>query len=182
MGVVGVVAGMFVLILSDAQSLNTPAANAFLGDVLALIGSTGYGVSNVLVEKYVANTSVSEVLSQMGMYGTLVSIIQLFVLERQEVLDAPWSAASIGVLAVFGILSFSFYTLAPVLFRMAGATFFNISLQTSNLYGLIIGLVFFDAKMTVLYGVAYVLFIVGILVYNTKAPLYLDQLEKKVDV
>lgn len=54
------------------------AANILLGDGLVLISATLYAVSNVCQEYTVKNLSRVEFLGMVGLFGTLISGIQMY--------------------------------------------------------------------------------------------------------
>ena len=60
---------------------------------------------------------------------------------------------------------FTFYSVAPVLFRMASAAFFNISLLTANFWGLCIGIKVFGYTIFWMYGIAFACIILGLVLY-----------------
>jgi len=135
-----------------------------------LIGATLYGVSNVWEEAAVRQFPVYHVLSQLGMFGSLVSGIQLVILERKQIASTDWNAEIVGLILAFDVCLFTFYTLTPHLFRLAGATYFNLSLLTSDIYGLAFGVFLFGSSLTIWYPIAYVWIVFGILVYHLKSP------------
>ena len=57
--------------------LSVPASNILLGDGLVLVSATLYAVSNVCQEYTVKNLSREEFLGMVGLFGTLISGIQL---------------------------------------------------------------------------------------------------------
>ncbi|CAG8808985.1 10706_t:CDS:2, partial [Racocetra persica] len=61
-----------------------PAPNQLLGDIFALIGASCYGLSNVYEEFCVKKRPLHEVVGQMGIWGTIISCIQLCALELHE--------------------------------------------------------------------------------------------------
>jgi len=78
-------------------------------------------------------------------------------------------------MVAFNACLFTFYSLAPYVFRIAGATFLNLSLLTSDIYGFILGIVIFHAKMTVWYPVAFAWIAVGIVLYNSRQVMTRDE-------
>lgn len=53
------------------------ASNILLGDCLVLISATLYAVSNVCQEYTVKNLSRVEFLGMIGLFGTIISTIQM---------------------------------------------------------------------------------------------------------
>ena len=57
--------------------------------------------------------------------------------------QATWSGMNIGLLVAYTAAMFILYTVAPLLYRLASSTYYNISLLTSDFYGLLFGLFLF---------------------------------------
>lgn len=58
-------------------------------------------------------------------------------------------------------------TVVPILLRMASAAFFNISLLTANFWGVVIGVRVFGYTIQKYYPAAFVLIILGLIIYFT---------------
>ncbi|GJJ69869.1 solute carrier family 35, member F1/2 [Entomortierella parvispora] len=167
LGVFLAMVGMGFLIWSDmVAGKDFPGSDYVKGDLFCLLGATLYAVSNVYQEFLVRQTPMYEVVGQLGFWATILNGIQLAILERHEIRNVDWTPEVIGYMVGFDIALFIMYSLSPVLFRLSSATFFNLSLLTSDFYGLLFGLFLFNAKINKLYPIAYVLIIGGILVYN----------------
>ncbi|KAF9577956.1 hypothetical protein BGW38_006517, partial [Lunasporangiospora selenospora] len=52
----------------------------------------------------------------------------------------------VAAIVGFDVALFVMYSVMPLLFRLSSATFVNLSLLTSDFYGLVFGLIFFNAK------------------------------------
>ena len=110
-----------------------------------------------LQERLLRLASTAECLGLLGAFGSAVSLAQLLLLERSELLSlaapapagggpappALWSAAVVGPACGFSLALFAFYSLAPGLLRGAGAGLLNLSLLTSDLYTAAARLLFF---------------------------------------
>ncbi|KAG0242057.1 hypothetical protein B0O80DRAFT_500151 [Mortierella sp. GBAus27b] len=167
LGIVVGMVGMGFLIWSDVEAgRNFPGTDYVKGDLFCILGATLYAVSNVYQEFLVRQRPLYEVLGQLGMWATLVNGVQLMVLERQELGQVNWTPQVVGCIVGFDVAMFIMYSMSPVLIRLSSATFFNLSLLTSDFYGLLFGLFLFGSKINRLYPIAYVLIIVGIVVYN----------------
>lgn len=81
-------AGLGILVYDDAvkNGSNTAGVNPLLGDLLCLLAATLYAISNVGQEATVKKFSREEFLAMVGLYGTVINGVQLFVeaLERWE--------------------------------------------------------------------------------------------------
>ena len=109
------------------------------GDLFALLGATCYGMSNVIEEFLVSKRPLYEVVGQLGFWGMLIDGAQTGIFDRPSYATAVWNGQVYGYLTGFTLLLTIFYTTAPIMFRMASAAFFNISLLTGNFWGVVIG-------------------------------------------
>jgi len=147
------------------SSIGGGAVDALKGNLFMLLGATFYGLSNVTEEFLVSKRPLYEVVGQLGFWGMLINGVQASIFDRDQFQSAVWNSKVGGYIAGFTICLFTFYSLAPVLFRMASAAFFNISLLTSNFWGLLIGIKVFGYTIMWLYGVAFTCIVVGLVIY-----------------
>lgn len=166
LGVLICVAGLGLLVTSDSRTdKNYPAERKVLGDMLMLIGSTGYGLSNSLEEMFVRKRPLYEVVGQMGLWGTLINALQGAALEHDLYHQINWDGKNIGYLAGYTCAMLFLYTLAPILYRLSSSPFYNLSILTSDFYGLCFGLGLFGYSPYWLYFVAYPMVLIGLIVY-----------------
>lgn len=87
-------------------------------------------------------------------------------MERKSLRSISWSPQL--VLAYVGntTASFIFYTLGPFVLKMSGATLFNLSLLTSDMWAVLIKLFIYKQQVNWLYYSAYALVAVGIFIYS----------------
>ncbi|KAG0362394.1 hypothetical protein BC939DRAFT_474463 [Gamsiella multidivaricata] len=167
LGVFIAMVGMGFLIWSDMEAgKNFPGSDYIKGDIFCIIGASLYAFSNVGQEYLVRQKPMYEVVGQLGFWGTIINGIQLAILERHELQTVNWTPSVVGYIIGFDIAMFMMYSVSPLLFRLSSATFFNLSLLTSDFYGLLFGLFLFNATINKLYPIAYVLIILGIIIYN----------------
>ncbi|KAL9631260.1 MAG: hypothetical protein Q9164_005990, partial [Protoblastenia rupestris] len=134
LGILICIGGVGILFASDHLTQGaTPAGevsrgNQLKGDLFALAGATFYGLANVAEEYLVSTSPLYEVIGQLGLFGTLISGTQTGIFDRPAFRSASWSPASKigGYLTGYTLSLTLFYSLAPILFRMASAAFFNI--------------------------------------------------------
>ncbi|SGZ21568.1 BQ5605_C021g09382 [Microbotryum silenes-dioicae] len=158
--------GLGLLVASDdITDKNYPANNRVLGDILMLIGATGYGLSNSLEEFFVRQRPLYEVVGQMGFWGSIINAIQGVALEHHLFHTSSWSGRNIGYLVGYTCCMLFLYSTAPVLYRLASSPFYNISLLSSDFYGLCFGLALFGYSPYWLYFVAYALVLIGLVAY-----------------
>lgn len=167
LGILVACGGMGMLLGSDAMtgSNNYDTPDKLKGDLFGLAGATCYGLSNVFEEWYVSKRPMYEVLSFMGFIGIFVGGATAAIFDRHTFEQATWNGATIGYIVGYTLALFIFYSLAPFLLRMGSAAFFDISLLTGNFWGTIIGIHVFGYTVQYLYPVAFVLIIIGLIVY-----------------
>ena len=167
LGILVCCGGMGILLASDAiqGNNNYDPDNALKGDLFALAGATLYGLSNVFEEWFVSKRPMYEVLAMLGLFGVIINGITAAIFDRDTFQGATWNADVAGWLVGYTLVLFLFYTLAPLILRMGSAAFFDISLLTANFWGVIIGIHVFGYSIYYLYPIAFVLIIVGLVIY-----------------
>ncbi|KAI9376727.1 hypothetical protein BJX61DRAFT_157432 [Aspergillus egyptiacus] len=168
-GILVCIGGMGVLIASDhIQGTNggdVPRGDQIKGDMFALLGATFYGLANTGEEYFVSTAPVYEVIGQMGFFGMIINGVQAAIFDRRDIQHAHWNGKVGGYLTGYTLCLSIFYSTAPLLFRLASAAFFNISLLTMNFWGVIIGIEVFKYTVHWMYPIAFVLIIIGQLIY-----------------
>jgi len=169
-GILICVGGMGLLLASDhiTNSANTgvvSSADQLKGDLFALLGATFYGLANVSEEFLVSKRPLYEVVGQMGFWGMIINGVQAAIFDRDSFRAATWDGHVAGYLVGYTLALTLFYTLAPLMFRLASAAFFNISLLTGNFWGVVIGIKVFGLPIYFLYPIAFVMIMVGLVVY-----------------
>ncbi|CAG8673461.1 17924_t:CDS:2, partial [Acaulospora morrowiae] len=154
-------AGIGFLIQEDMNSASDPIR----GDIYCIISATFYAISNVMEEYLVRTRPWYEVLGQMGFWGTFISLIQIFVLERQELITTEWNWQNASLLAAVAIMMIIIYIGIPILFKLSSATFFNLSFLTSDFYSLAFSLILFHVVMHPLYPLAATCTLLGLVIF-----------------
>ncbi|KAI0792097.1 DUF914-domain-containing protein [Abortiporus biennis] len=188
LGVVVCVGGLGMLVASDEiTDKDWPAMSRAKGDVFMLVGATLYGFTNATEEFFVRKSPLYEVVGQLGMWGTLINGIQMAGLEHNDMKTATWSGINIGLLVAYTSAMFILYTVAPILYRMASSAYYNLSLLSSDFYGLLFGLFLFHYSVYWLYFPAFAVVILGLIIYfwvatpeeqgklNPQAPEYVNK-------
>jgi len=166
LGIFICVGGLGMLVASDELTdKDWPALSRAKGDVFMLVGASLYGFTNATEEFFVRRSPLYEVVGQLGMWGTLINGIQAASLEHNGMKHASWNGATIGILIAYTASMFILYTVAPILYRMASSAFYNLSLLSSDFYGLLFGLFLFHYKVYWLYFVAFTVVILGLIIY-----------------
>ncbi|KAG9311881.1 solute carrier family 35 member SLC35F1/F2/F6 [Chiua virens] len=166
LGVVISIAGLGLLIISDlVTGKDGRADNRAMGDALMVVAATIFGITNATEEFFVRHSPLYEVVGQFGMWGTVTTGIQALLLEREAAIRAPWDSETIGLVFLFTLSLFVFFSVAPLLYRTASSSYLNMSLLTSDFYGLILGLFLFHYTPYWLYFPAFAVVMSGLLIY-----------------
>ncbi|CAO3583183.1 unnamed protein product [Absidia cylindrospora] len=167
LGVFIALCGLGMLVASDViTGRNYAASDAVKGDLFCLLGATLYGVSNVSEEILARKHPLYEVIGMFTFFATFINLVQLMILERNEFSSLVGQPEAVGMIVVYTVCMFILYSLAPVMFRLGSAVLYNLSILTSDFYGLIFGLGLFGYSVTVMYPFAYVVIIIGIAIYH----------------
>lgn len=169
-GILVCIGGFGILLASDhitGASDTGPISrgNQIKGDLFALLGATFYGFSNVVEEFLVSKRPLYEVVGQLGFWGMIINGTQAGIFDRKSFRTATWDGKVGGYLTGYTLILSLFYSLAPLVFRLASAAFFNISLLTSNFWGVAIGVKVFGYSIHWMYPIAFVCIIGGLVVY-----------------
>lgn len=166
-GIVLACGGFAILIASDyiTKSNNYAPANALKGDLFCLLAQTLYAFSNTFEEFLVSKRPMYEVIGQLAFWGMMINGVQAAIFDRNSIRDADWDGKTAGYIVGYTLLLFIFYTLAPIVFRMSSAAFFNIGLLTGTFWGIVVGTQVFGYHIHYLYPIAFVLIILGHFVY-----------------
>ncbi|KAI4144306.1 MAG: hypothetical protein L6R39_004240 [Caloplaca ligustica] len=170
-GILICVGGVGILIASDhitgASDPMNPISKGdqVKGDLFALLGAFCYGLTNVAEEFLVSKRPLYEVVGQLAFWGMIWNGAQAGIFDRHSFRTATWNGKVGGYLAGYTLILAMFYSLAPLMFRLASAAFFNVSLLTGNFWGVCIGVKVFHLQIHWMYPIAFVCIIGGLLVY-----------------
>lgn len=167
-GVVLCISGAVCLMLTDGGGEKANAPNEIVGDVIALSAAVFYGISQVGQEYLVKKYSWTEYLGMIGLFGVCISGMQVLIIERNLVRSISWTWQIGLIFAAFGLCQYLYYTIMPFVMRLSSATVVNLSLLTSDLYTLIVGLFLFGYKFSYIYFVAFAGIFIGLITYNIK--------------
>jgi len=172
-GVVICILGLGVLILSDALHVGGGIAGGeagperWKGDLLCLAGASLYAVSNVAQEASIKGGDRVEFLGMLGLWGTAINGVQLLVLELDTLRSIQWTGSIVGLIVGFALCLFAMYVLTSHFLSAGDATLFNLSMLTSDLWAVLVGVLLFGQGLSWLYFVALLVIIVGIVLYNS---------------
>ncbi|KAG9306753.1 hypothetical protein G9A89_005653 [Geosiphon pyriformis] len=182
LGILICVAGIVTVIKGDfdtKRSSNFGGTDYVKGDIFCIVGATFYALSVVGEEWLVSQFPIWEILGQLGLWGSVLTTAQLLILERKELLDITWSPGLVGFITAYSIAMFLLYSTTPQFLRFSSATFFNLSLLTSDVYGLFFGLYLYNYKMNSLYPISYACTMIGCTIYYIYPAPELKIIEKK---
>uniref|UniRef100_G3PJ23 Info solute carrier family 35 member F2, like n=1 Tax=Gasterosteus aculeatus aculeatus TaxID=481459 RepID=G3PJ23_GASAC len=159
---VGAMVGADLLAGRDQGS----TSNILLGDGLVLLSASLYAVSNVCQEYTVKNLSRVEFLGMVGLFGTIISTVQMVILERNAVGNLQWSW-QVGLLfSAYGLCMYALYSCMPIVVKMSSATAVNLSLLSADLFSLFCGIFLFQYNFSGLYLVSLVAILIGFITFN----------------
>ncbi|KAF5737464.1 solute carrier family 35 member F1-like isoform X1 [Tripterygium wilfordii] len=167
LGAVVCVLGLGLVLLSDAGVGGGGGSRPLLGDVLVIAGTIFFASSNVGEEFFVKKKDRVEVVSMLGVFGLVVSIIQLSILELKSLESIKWSADIILAIAGYTFSCSMFYTITPFVLKFSGATLFNLSLLTSDMWAVVFKIFFYHQEVDWLYYLAFSVVAVGLIIYST---------------
>ncbi|XP_029026585.1 solute carrier family 35 member F2-like isoform X2 [Betta splendens] len=159
---VGAMVGADLLAGRDQGS----TSNLLLGDGLVLFSASLYAVSNVCQEYTVKNLSREEFLGMVGLFGTVISAIQMVVLERHEVASVQWSW-QVGLLfSGYALCMYALYSIMPLVVKVSSAASVNLSMLTADLFSLFCGIFLFQYNFSGLYLVSLAVILIGFITFN----------------
>ncbi|EQC38564.1 hypothetical protein SDRG_04269 [Saprolegnia diclina VS20] len=174
-GVALCLSGITFLMISDivrAQDQVDASTDwhALFGDLLCLLGSTIYAISNVAQEHCVKTKSRREFLGMLGLFGFALSAVQAYAYERHTFEAIEWSTGSVIFFIGYVLGLFLMYSVTSVMLREGDAAIFNMSLLTSDFFGVVAGVYLFQQSLSWLYCVGFVFIISGLVVYSRAPP------------
>ncbi|KAK8364957.1 hypothetical protein V6Z12_A02G018100 [Gossypium hirsutum] len=166
-GVIVCVAGLVMVVFSDVHAGDrSGGSNPRKGDLLVIAGATLYAISNVSEEFLVKNADRVELMSFLGLFGAIISAIQISIVERNELKSIHWTAGAAFPFLGFSLAMFLFYSFVPVLLKMSGSTMLNLSLLTSDMWAVVIRIFAYHEKVDWMYFLAFVAVAVGLIIYS----------------
>ncbi|KAL5703365.1 hypothetical protein ACHQM5_028464 [Ranunculus cassubicifolius] len=166
-GVAICVVGLVMVVFSDVhRSDRAGGSHPLRGDLIVIAGATLYGVTNVSEEFLVKSADKVEIMAMLGLFGAIISGIQISILERGELRSIHWSAGAILPFTGFAAAMFLFYSTVPILLKLSGSTMLNLSLLTSDMWAVLIRIFAYHEKVDWLYFIAFFAVVVGLVIYS----------------
>ncbi|GFQ06844.1 solute carrier family 35 member f2 [Phtheirospermum japonicum] len=103
----------------------------------------------------VKKKDLTEVIAMIGLFGMLISASEIPVLERKALQSINWSDGLMSSYAAYAVASFLFYTLALFVLKISGATLFNLSLLTSDIWAVAVRTFIYKQKVINIYYMIY---------------------------
>ncbi|KAK9206022.1 hypothetical protein WN943_016293 [Citrus x changshan-huyou] len=160
-------AGLVTVIFSDVHAGDRGSgSNPRKGDALVIAGATLYAVSNVSEEFLVKKADRIELMAFLGLFGGIISAVQISILERKELQSIHWSVGAALPFFGYALAMFLFYSFVPILLKTNGATMLNLSLLTSDMWAVLIRIGAYHEKVDWLYFIAFAAVAVGLIIYS----------------
>ncbi|CAH1967507.1 unnamed protein product [Acanthoscelides obtectus] len=159
--------GVGCLVWANIDDTRLDGKIQLVGDMLSLGSAILFAIVTVLQELSVKSTDIVEYLGLLGLFGSIVSGIQMLLLEKQTLISSTWSNSS-ALLSSFSACQFMFCTFSSLFLLNMGTTALHLSLLSGNFYTLIIGIVLFKYKFHALYFLSYTLSMTGVYIYAIK--------------
>jgi len=165
-GIVICIGGLGMLVASDhITDKDYPAEDKVKGDIFMIFGAFLYGFDNAYEEWRVRHRPLYEVVGQLGMWGVIINGIQAAGLEHKQIREAAWDGATVGLVIAYTVAMFILYTVAPILYRLASSPYYNLSLLSSDFFGLLFGLFLYNYSPYWLYFPAFAVVLIGLVIY-----------------
>lgn len=166
-GVAICIAGLALVVFSDVHASDRAAGSSPVkGDLLVIIGSMLYAVSNVSEEFLVKNGDRTELMAMLGVFGAIISACQISILERSELKSIHWTTSAVSSFIGFFSAMFLFYSTVPIVLKISGSAMLNLSLLTSDVWTVLIRIFAYHEKVDWMYFLAFVAFAIGLIIYS----------------
>ncbi|KAL6900696.1 hypothetical protein ACP4OV_005372 [Aristida adscensionis] len=161
------VAGLILVVFSDVHASDrAKGPNPLKGDLLVIFGSMLYACSNVTEEFLVKKSNRIELMAMLGVFGAVISGIQISILEREELHSIKWNAGAVLPFLGFALAMFMFYSTVPTVLKICGATMLNLSLLTSDMWAVLIRIFAYHEKVDWIYFIAFAGTASGLVIYS----------------
>jgi len=157
----------------DEEDDDISSGDHIKGDIFAILGAVLLGLDDVLSEMIIDFGGVNEMLFMKGLFGSLISLVQMTILERDAVYalftvdgsscELEWRMILFGAhvltrgLDVAGEMTF---------LAVSEAALLNILLLTSDLYAALFDVIAFGIRLTPYFYGGFVCIVIGIVLYE----------------
>ncbi|KAG2324746.1 hypothetical protein Bca52824_007474 [Brassica carinata] len=168
-GVVVCIFGVVMVVFSDVHAGDRAGgSNPVKGDLIVLAAATLYSVINTSEEFFVKNADRIELMSFVGLFGAIISAIQISIFERDALNAIHWSSEAVLPYIVIAISAFLFYSTLTVLLKTNGTAMFTLSLLTSDMWAVLIRIFAYHETVDWLYYLAFATTAIGLIIYSMK--------------
>ncbi|XP_052306936.1 uncharacterized protein LOC18096691 isoform X2 [Populus trichocarpa] len=150
----------------DVQGNYLGGSKPVLGDFLVIAGTIFFALSNVGEEFCVKKKGRVEVVAMIGVYGFLVSAVELSIVELKSLEAVAWSKDIVFAIAGYTLSMFLFYSLAPFVLKLSGATMFNLSILTADMWAVVFRVFFYHQQVDWLYFLSFAIVAIGLIIYS----------------
>eukprot|EP01134_Creolimax_fragrantissima_P004962 CFRG4962T1 len=156
--------GIVMLLLVD-DGTSSSSSSPLYGGLLCLLGAVLYSITNVCQEHFVRTDSCVPYLAMLGLFGTLLSAVQVAMIEL-EGLKALVITEDVVLLTMgFSSCMFIVYSMIPIFVGMSSVTFLNMTLLLADIFSLCLGVLLFNTTFSLVYLASFGCIMVGIMVY-----------------
>ncbi|KAL0805776.1 hypothetical protein Bca101_098267 [Brassica carinata] len=141
-------------------------SNPVKGDLLVIAAATLYAVINTSEEFFVKTADRIELMSFVGLFGAIISAIQISIFERDALNAIHWSTGAVLPYIGIAISVFLFYSILTVLLKTNGTAMFTLSLLTSDMWAVLIRIFAYHEKVDWLYYLAFATTAIGLIIYT----------------
>ncbi|XP_071723141.1 uncharacterized protein [Rutidosis leptorrhynchoides] len=180
-GAVVSIGGLALVLVSDSGvGGGSDGKKPVVGDVLVIAGTIFFALSNVGEEFCCKKKDLVEVVTMIGVFGFLVSAVQLSILELKNLEKVAWSRDIVLAFVGFTASSFLFSTLTPFVLKLSGAAMFNLSMLTSDMWAVVFRIFLYKQQVDWLYYIAFAVVVIGLVIYTTtgKDPVIVPLLQE----
>jgi len=153
----------------DAESTVNLYPYAVLGDAFAVIGAILTGGNDVLAEAIIQESGTStEYLAMIGFFGTIVSLIQSFVLESTGIQNLLLSGdlKQWILLLSSSVLGYIFFCGMSSFLLMSESALLNLSLLSGDLWAVVFSIMEEHTMPSHVFYISFCLIITGVAVYE----------------
>ncbi|CAF2059563.1 unnamed protein product [Brassica oleracea var. botrytis] len=168
-GVAVCIVGVVMVVFSDVHAGDrSGGSNPVKGDLLVIAAATLYAVINTSEEFFVKTADRIELMSFVGLFGAIISAIQISIFERDALNAIHWSTGAVLPYIGIAISVFLFYSILTVLLKTNGTAMFTLSLLTSDMWAVLIRIFAYREKVDWLYYLAFATTAIGLIIYTMK--------------
>ncbi len=175
-GVILCILGGVVTIFTDKVNITSSDGEAnhphsYVGDILAILASLGYGVGDACAEFWAKHVDREEYLGMIGLFGATATFTVSLLFERNALLDlfaadSETMLKTLGVIVWYIVSLVGYYVFASLFLVKSDATLLNLSLQTSNFWAVFFSIEVFREIPDLHFYASIFMVISGVFVYE----------------